>query len=268
MRLLVVFAHPDDETMLCGGTLALLAHLGVDVHYLSATRGEGGDLGTPPLCTRDQVGATREAELACAVSALGGSSLHFLDYIDPLVGENDTLYEFAGEDLFVAKTIYQELLDGFDMVLTHGTNGEYGHPAHKKVNRCVNQAVFMLPPGHRPLLYTFQGAFADHPKPHLMNRDDPAHIVLDIHEVADIKLAAIACHRTQHALFLRHAEPDQAGKTTLSQALVFLESLHRVYPPADQLPLDDRLTRLLTGVPGITLLERFSIPIESSPDHH
>ena len=45
MNILAFFAHPDDETMLCGGTLALLAQNGASVHYLCATRGEGGELG-------------------------------------------------------------------------------------------------------------------------------------------------------------------------------------------------------------------------------
>lgn len=50
MNLLAFFAHPDDETMLIGGTLALLSQAGFDVHYLCATRGEGGELGEPLIC--------------------------------------------------------------------------------------------------------------------------------------------------------------------------------------------------------------------------
>ena len=43
MNILVFFAHPDDETMLCGGTLALLAQAGAKIHFVCATRGEGGE---------------------------------------------------------------------------------------------------------------------------------------------------------------------------------------------------------------------------------
>ncbi len=49
MNILAFFAHPDDETMLCGGTLALLARAGARVHLLIATRGEGGENGEPPV---------------------------------------------------------------------------------------------------------------------------------------------------------------------------------------------------------------------------
>ena len=49
LDVIAFFAHPDDETMLCGGTLALLDSLGARVHLLVATRGEGGEMGEPPL---------------------------------------------------------------------------------------------------------------------------------------------------------------------------------------------------------------------------
>ena len=91
---LVIGAHPDDETMLTGGTLAALSSRGIDVHVLCATRGEGGELGEPPLCERDEAGTVREIELRCAVAQLGAASLRILDYIDPLVGNGEELYPF------------------------------------------------------------------------------------------------------------------------------------------------------------------------------
>ena len=50
-RILAVFAHPDDETYRAGGTLALLAGRGVSVQVLTATRGQAGSCGNPPLCS-------------------------------------------------------------------------------------------------------------------------------------------------------------------------------------------------------------------------
>src|SRR5512139_2646760 len=97
MNLLTLFAHPDDETMLIGGTLAILSQAGFDVHYLCATRGEGGEMGEPPLCSREELGDVREQELVCAVQALGGRSLTFLGYVDPQIGEEEELYAFTDD---------------------------------------------------------------------------------------------------------------------------------------------------------------------------
>lgn len=97
MNVLAFFAHPDDETMLAGGTMALLAKCGARVHYLCATRGEGGETGEPPICTRSELGRVRQQEIECAVRALGGASLAFLDYIDPTVSADGTLHAYTDD---------------------------------------------------------------------------------------------------------------------------------------------------------------------------
>ena len=269
MQVLVVVAHPDDETMLAGGTLAMLAKAGADVHVLSATRGEGGDIGRPPICTREEVGAVREQELRCAVEALGGKSVHFMNYIDPLVGENDELYAFVGDQGEVAGKIIQKIQAlKIDVVITHGRNGEYGHSAHLKLYACTLLAIMSLPENERPLLYNFQGSFAGHPKERVMNQDVPAHIILDIKPVENEKLAAITCHETQHGLFLRKAIPDENGNKSLRFALMPLESLHRIYPEVETFPVQDKLADLLREMDGVRILNEISIPEEPSPDHH
>src|SRR5215470_1682442 len=83
--ILAVAAHPDDETMLAGGTLAMYAEQGHAVYILATTRGEGGEAGEPPLATRERLGAVREAELRCAAAALGAREVFFLPYIDPFM---------------------------------------------------------------------------------------------------------------------------------------------------------------------------------------
>ena len=96
-KVLTIIAHPDDETMLSGGALALLARVGAEVHYLCATRGEGGEVGEPPISTREQLGAAREREMRCAVQTLGGAGVEFLEYVDPLVGENNELHPYTND---------------------------------------------------------------------------------------------------------------------------------------------------------------------------
>lgn len=234
MEILAFFAHPDDETMLCGGLLARLAKDGARVHYLCATRGEGGEVGEPPLCTRAELGWVRQHELECAVEWLGAASLAFLDYVDPTVGPDNTLYPFAGDVAVVAAQVRAAARKvGAEFILTHGSNGEYGHPAHVLAHQAARLAVTGWD-GQAPALYTIQAIFPGHPKPRLANASDPAHLVVDITPVLDLKLKAALCHRTQHALFIRNAPEGLDHPATVADTLMPVESLHRAFPPVSE----------------------------------
>ncbi len=238
MKILTIIAHPDDETMLTGGALALLANAGAEVHYLCATRGEGGELGEPPVCARDQLGAAREDEMRCAVQTLGGTGVDFLDYADPLVGENEELHPYTND----FETLIFSILENIewlepDVVITHGSSGEYGHPAHKLTHKAVYWAIQLLD-SQAPVLYTFSAAFAEHPRPRLVNADDSAHIVLDITPVLKQKADAALCHKSQNALFVRRASIRAGRQLTVPEVVMRVEGLHRVYPPVDGKPED------------------------------
>jgi LmbE family N-acetylglucosaminyl deacetylase len=97
LKVLVFFAHPDDETMFLGGTFAFLAAKGVEVHFICATRGEGGEMGDPPICSREDLGLIREGELRCAIETLHGASVQFAGYTDPIVGQEGELYPFTDD---------------------------------------------------------------------------------------------------------------------------------------------------------------------------
>ncbi len=190
MKILCFFAHPDDETMLCGGTLALLHKMGAQIHYLCATRGEGGKSGNPALCPPQELGKLRSQELRCAIDALGGGSLEFLPYVDPRVGPEDTLYPFTENiNELVSRIVNILETDKPDAIITHGSNGEYGHPAHILCHKAMKQAIERLT-SVKPLFYTFQAAHPNHPKPRIMNQDDPAHLVINVENVLDQKIAA------------------------------------------------------------------------------
>jgi LmbE family N-acetylglucosaminyl deacetylase len=238
MDILACFAHPDDETVFAGGTFALLAERGARVHYLCATRGEGGEMGDPAVCDRNSLGAVREAELRCAVSSLGGASLTFLGYRDPPVDAN------AQGQAFDAP--YAEMVDRLAshartcraaVVITHGTNGEYGHPAHRLLNRAARDAIVSL--GFpETLLYTFSASFPGFPRPRLANRDDEAHFVFDIAPTFARKLAAALCHKTQNPLFVRKGSEEAGRRLRVDEVLMPRESLRRAWPSADGSPDD------------------------------
>ncbi len=226
--LLTFVAHPDDETILCGGTLALLAAGGVAVHVVCLTRGEGGELGEPPVAERAGLGAAREQEMVGAVRALGARSLTFLDYVDPTVGPGEALFApehdpvmLAGQFVNCIKQVKP------DVVVTHGSNGEYGHPAHLLVHRTTVAAAAALGDA-APAVWTFAAAYRAHPYPRLSNIDDAADLVVDVRGALDAKETAALAHRSQNALFVRRRSLAAGRPLEVRDVLLREESFHRV----------------------------------------
>jgi LmbE family N-acetylglucosaminyl deacetylase len=250
VNILAFFAHPDDETVFAGGALALLAGKGAQVHYLCATRGEGGETGEPSLCTQAELGAVREQELLCAVQALGGRSLTFLGYTDPRVGPDEELYPYTRDLTFLAGQVAATIRQfEADVVISHGSRGEYGHPAHLLTHRASRIAVESLytqePSRCTPLFYTVSASFAQHPRPRLVNPGDPADLVLDITPALDAKIQALLCHRTQNALFVRRSSQEAGRPLSVPEVAQRLESLHRAFPSQNGGPAD-MLAEILT----------------------
>ncbi len=228
--LLTFVAHPDDETILCGGTLALLATRGVAVHVVCLTRGEGGELGEPPVASRAGLGAAREQEMVAAVRALGARSLTFLDYVDPTVGPGEALFAPEHDPVMLAGQFANCLKQiKPDVVLTHGSNGEYGHPAHLAVHRAAVAAVASLD-DDAPAVWTFAAAYRAHPYPRLSNVDDAAGLVVDVRSVLDAKEAAALAHRSQNALFVRRRSLAAGRPLAVREVLLAEESFHQMAP--------------------------------------
>jgi LmbE family N-acetylglucosaminyl deacetylase len=227
-RILCFTAHPDDETVFVGGTLALLAERGATVHLVCATRGEGGETGEPPVCSRGELGAVRESELRCAAQILGCASVDFLPFHDPPVGPDGSLYPFASSAGEVARLLEKILSERkADVVITHGSSGEYGHPAHVLAHRACLLAALSLGVS---ALYTFSADYHEHPRKRAANRDDPADFVVDIEPVFEKKLAAMECHLSQRALFVRRASAEAGRPVPLREVVLRRESFHRLLP--------------------------------------
>lgn len=245
MNILAFFAHPDDETMACGAMLALAAR-SAHLTVLCATRGEGGERGDTPLCTREELGAVRSEELRCAVKELGAAELEFLNYVDPTIGPDNTLYNFTSDEERLALEVVEVIRKTrADVIISHGTNGEYGHPAHKQCNRAAHRAIEILGQ-YAPLFYTVQAAYPGMPKPRFANIDDPAHLILDLEPYLDAKIAAALCHRTQHDLFVRQDSLEAGRLMGIAETIDALESVHRVHPMVlAQTPVQDEFANLL-----------------------
>lgn len=236
--ILVLVAHPDDETILMGGTLALLARKGIAVHVASLTRGEGGEVGEPPVAEREGLGDAREQEMVAAVRALGGRSLTFLGYVDPTVGPGEALFAPEHDPVMLAGQIVNSIKQiKPEAVLTHGSNGEYGHPAHLLLHRMALAAVSSLGEG-APSLWSCAAAYRNHPYPRLSNVDDAADLVVDVRETLDQKEAAALAHRSQTALFVRRRSLAAGRPLNVRDVLLTEESFHCLTPshPNDPFP--------------------------------
>jgi len=145
LTLLAVLAHPDDESFGMGGTLALYAARGVDVHLVCATRGEVGEVAPELMEGFESIAKRRESELRCAAGVLGLAGVHFLGYRDsgmPGSADNSHPQALAAQPLdeVAAKVVryIRELKP--QIVLTFDPIGGYRHPDHIAIQRATVHA--------------------------------------------------------------------------------------------------------------------------------
>jgi LmbE family N-acetylglucosaminyl deacetylase len=186
----------------------------------------------------------RESELLCAANKLGCHSVHFLDFIDPNVGQDNVLFPYTENIEDIVKKLMPLMYQiNPTIMITHGSNGEYGHPAHVISHKAAIMAAEMyLNPIY---LYTVQAVFPNHPKPKLANQNDPADLILDCSSVLEHKINAALCHRTQHALFVRNSSREAKRKMTVPEVIVSIESLHLALALRTERNDEDPISKLL-----------------------
>ncbi|MEP7116430.1 MAG: PIG-L family deacetylase [Acidobacteriota bacterium] len=210
--LLGVFAHPDDESLACGGLMARCAALGAAVTLLCATRGEGGpgaeSTSGDSVAARGALALRRTSELDAAARVLGISDLVVLDHGDGML----PWVEAARLEADIREAI--ERLRP-DVVVTFGPDGLYWHPDHIAVYERTTAVVAAMTTGVPALYYVTMPpgqmrAVAAHAGgsnivPGLDDLDAfgalaaPPTLVIDAGEFAVRKLAALRCHDSQMA---------------------------------------------------------------------
>jgi LmbE family N-acetylglucosaminyl deacetylase len=136
---MAVFAHPDDESLGMGGTLAKYASEGVEVFLVTATRGDGGRYrghrqDDPEHPGREALGKIRETELRAAASVLGVREVSLLDYRDQELDRANPREAVAGIVGHLRRVRP-------DVVLTFGPDGAYGHPDHIAISQFTTAAI-------------------------------------------------------------------------------------------------------------------------------
>lgn len=242
--LLGVFAHPDDESLACGGLVARAAALGARVVLVSLTRGEAG-----PAPDEDgaALGARRVEEFSAAARVLGAEAAVVLDHADGMLPWLDAAV--IERDIRALVATHRP-----DVVVTFDADGLYWHPDHISVHERVTAVVTALgdtapalfyvsmPPGQMRAVVARAGGADVVPglsDPDAFGAAAPATtLVIDAGPLAARKLAAIRCHVSQFAA------SAFAALATDDAALIAREHYRR----AD------------VGAAGLTLLDRIGTP--------
>jgi LmbE family N-acetylglucosaminyl deacetylase len=135
LKLMCILAHPDDESLGTGGTLAKYAAEGVETYLVTATRGERGWTGEPGAYPGSRaLGTLREAELREAATTLGLRHVDFLDYVDGELDQADPTEAVARIACHIRRVRPH-------VVITFGPDGAYGHPDHIAISQLTTTAV-------------------------------------------------------------------------------------------------------------------------------
>lgn len=250
-RILFLLAHPDDETFGPGGTIARYASEGAHVFLATATRGEAGMLGDPPVTDREHLGEVRAAELLCAAGVLGIREITFLGFEDGKLAA-------VPREAIVQKAVREIRRLRPHVVVGFGPEGVSRHPDHMVMARVALEAFDAaadpfffwggqgdgLPPWAPLKLYQFEVAQEIFEAWGIPLRGVPADRLttfIDTSSFVERKVKAFRCHRTQskdvRAILSRPGYREFARQETYVLARSRLEDL--------RFPEDD----LFDGVP-------------------
>jgi LmbE family N-acetylglucosaminyl deacetylase len=237
---MAVLAHPDDESLGVGGTLAKYASEGIETFLLTATRGDAGRYrnhrpGDAQHPGTSALAAIRERELRAAASVLGVQDVALLDYRDQHLDRANP------EDAIAAIAEHLKRVRP-NVVITFGPDGAYGHPDHIAISQFTTAAVVAAAdPAISKLYYiawpestwdAYQSAFkkltstVDGVERQVVPWPDWAiTTVIDTRPFCQTVWRAISCHESQMTVYtqLQHLSREH------SDALWGVQSFYRVF---------------------------------------
>lgn len=132
MQMLLIFAHPDDESFALGGTIAKYAEQEVNITLVAATKGEAGK--AAGICKPEDLGPIREQELQRAAGVLGISNVIFLGYRDKEVPIAPPL-EIVERLVRIIRDVRPQV------IITFGADGASGHRDHRAIHHFTKTAI-------------------------------------------------------------------------------------------------------------------------------
>jgi LmbE family N-acetylglucosaminyl deacetylase len=191
---MVLFAHPDDGEYMCGGTVALWALEGAEVHYVVVTDGSAGS--NEPGTTRREVAAIREREQRAAAELLGVTSLTFLGFRD---GELDVTLETRRAVAREVRRIRPEVLIAPDPSRLWSSRGYINHSDHRAAGQLALCAVMPDAPTRLQFPELLGEGFDPYEVPNLWLASEEPDTYVDITKTIDLKVQALARHASQGA---------------------------------------------------------------------
>jgi N-acetylglucosamine malate deacetylase 2 len=220
--LLGVFAHPDDETSCSAALMKRYVADGIDIHIITATRGEMGALGTGGVViAREDLPSVREAEQRSVFKYLGLTNPPiYLDYRDQEVGDADR------EEVVLKVLAVMERVKP-DVVLAFGPTGLSNHVDHIAMHHATLEAFnrYRASSGREPTLYFW--AIPQHVVEvfdlHIDGAEVEPHIFMDVAETWYAKIQSLRMYASQ-----QDAQDIAAMMEDFPEKY---ELFHQVYPP-------------------------------------
>lgn len=220
--LLFVFAHPDDESFSGAGTAMACAAAGARIVLVTATLGERGKCGDPPICRPEELPAVRERELRTAAGIIGFHDLILLGYRDRELAD-------VPPDEIRRTLVAIVRRERPAVVFTFDPNGFNVHPDHVAVSRFTSDAIAAAAD---PRWFADAGAPFVVPRllwtPPMAPWDEAARspdgqpgadFVIDVSAFRDRRVAALRAHRSQHLsidrLFFSKPDVDRILSTEI-----------------------------------------------------
>lgn len=261
LRIVGVFAHPDDEGFGSGGTLAMLASHGHSITIVCATNGDVGEISDLDLATPETLGRVRKSELFSAMNVMGIHDLRFLNYRDSgMQGSEDNNHSNAlinsEPDMVISRVsqIFSDIKP--DIILTHDPTGGYGHPDHKTISSYTTEAYLKMVHREKSIksaLYyvcfprsDFQRVwetlyelgikppFASENLDDLGTPDEVVTTIVDVRDYVDTKIESLNCHKTQ----IDPNGPFEQLPETMLRDIMSIEHYQLAYPKYSKLDHD------------------------------
>ncbi|OLB42423.1 MAG: hypothetical protein AUI04_04970 [Candidatus Rokubacteria bacterium 13_2_20CM_2_64_8] len=225
-RVMVITAHPDDSEFGAGGTVAKHVKDGREVTYVIATNGNKGS--SDRTMTPERLARTRETEQRNAARVLGVERVEFLGYED---GELEDTRDLRRDVTRRIRAWRPDLVITMQPLRTK--NLYASHRDHRTIAGVVLDCIYPLARDHMAFP-ELMPEYEPHKvrEVHVMQWDD-ADVVVDISEVMDLKLKALACHQSQFKDFAGVEERvrERAAELGKPKNYAFAEAFDRIFMP-------------------------------------